>query len=727
MVKFQLWREVMKFITEKLNRKIAFYLFIVISFLLTISGLISSYNAYNEIIKNEKISQSLALKVADHQIQQFYFDSDIRLREQLQIFKNLFSSNWKYDNLKSVKINGIESPYIENGGKVIDNSFVDEFHNFFQSTVTTIFVKKGNDFLRISSTLKKQDGTPAIGTMLGENHPAYVSLLRGNNYEGMAELFGKSYFTKYHPVLDKDGLVIAVLFIGLDLTSYLDELNRDLNNIKVGETGYIYISGKKGELITHPTLRGKNIPELGQKNEGMNLLNLLEKSKDLDLFEYDWTSSGVTSSKIGMVKHFKETGWYIVSSANKSDIHHVVYRMMTHTTLFNALLIIAIITFVVLVVRKQLRPLEKIQEFLQNMSNGDLSQKKLTIKSKDEIGQLALSINSLQEELSKIVSQVVTQAKNLNQSSEIITTSCRSLNEGTFTQITSLTNIASSTEEMSVSIDEVAQSSKDTFKIAQDTQSATLKGERSLEESISSINNLIQGVKLSNQIIETVSQSAKDIESVISVIKTIADQTNLLALNAAIEAARAGESGRGFAVVADEVRVLSQKTAVSTAEIQNVILEMQSKVNATSQQSQQLVSTAVDCGEKVNVVSTLLQDVTQKVIKTEEGTMQVSTATQQQSIAVSEITQNVQSVKLVSEQIGNFANDLDQQSVELKTSADKLQESVSFFKVWYYIKKPLLGAFLLFTHSIYYFISNLIYRWDNFVKFFSKRYKIFFY
>lgn len=727
MVKFQLWREVMKFITEKLNRKIAFYLFIVISFLLTISGLISSYNAYNEIIKNEKISQSLALKVADHQIQQFYFDSDIRLREQLQIFKNLFSSNWKYDNLKSVKINGIESPYIENGGKVIDNSFVDEFHNFFQSTVTTIFVKKGNDFLRISSTLKKQDGTPAIGTMLGENHPAYVSLLRGNNYEGMAELFGKSYFTKYHPVLDKDGLVIAVLFIGLDLTSYLDELNRDLNNIKVGETGYIYISGKKGELITHPTLRGKNIPELGQKNEGMNLLNLLEKSKDLDLFEYDWTSSGVTSSKIGMVKHFKETGWYIVSSANKSDIHHVVYRMMTHTTLFNALLIIAIITFVVLVVRKQLRPLEKIQEFLQNMSNGDLSQKKLTIKSKDEIGQLALSINSLQEELSKIVSQVVTQAKNLNQSSEIITTSCRSLNEGTFTQITSLTNIASSTEEMSVSIDEVAQSSKDTFKIAQDTQSATLKGERSLEESISSINNLIQGVKLSNQIIETVSQSAKDIESVISVIKTIADQTNLLALNAAIEAARAGESGRGFAVVADEVRVLSQKTAVSTAEIQNVILEMQSKVNTTSQQSQQLVSTAVDCGEKVNVVSTLLQDVTQKVIKTEEGTMQVSTATHQQSIAVSEITQNVQSVKLVSEQIGNFANDLDQQSVELKTSADKLQESVSFFKVWYYTKKPLKGAFLLFTHCIYYFISNLIYRRNNFMKFFSKRYKIFFY
>jgi methyl-accepting chemotaxis protein len=73
---------------------------------------------------------------------------------------------------------------------------------------------------------------------------------------------------------------------------------------------------------------------------------------------------------------------------------------------------------------------------------------------------------------------------------------------------------------------------------------------------------------------KSLSEQSDKINSVVSVIETVASQTNLLALNASIEAARAGEHGRGFAVVADEVRKLAETSAESVGEINETLHQM---------------------------------------------------------------------------------------------------------------------------------------------------------
>src|SRR5690606_24001838 len=98
-----------------------------------------------------------------------------------------------------------------------DFTLVDEFRDLTAGTAT-IFVRSGDDFLRITTSVKQENGLRAIGTRLDRGHPAYALLLQGQRYVGRAALFGRQYMTQYTPVRDQAGEIIAVLYVGFDYT-----------------------------------------------------------------------------------------------------------------------------------------------------------------------------------------------------------------------------------------------------------------------------------------------------------------------------------------------------------------------------------------------------------------------------------------------------------------------------------------------------------------------------
>ncbi len=100
------------------------------------------------------------------------------------------------------------------GGRVDeDTQFVDSLGEDLQ-VVATIFAKDGTDFRRISTNVKKEDGSRATGTMLGADSAAYPSVSAGKPYNGQAVILGHSYLTSYNPLLE-NGQVIGILFIGV--------------------------------------------------------------------------------------------------------------------------------------------------------------------------------------------------------------------------------------------------------------------------------------------------------------------------------------------------------------------------------------------------------------------------------------------------------------------------------------------------------------------------------
>ncbi|MBC7540630.1 MAG: Cache 3/Cache 2 fusion domain-containing protein [Bacteriovorax sp.] len=100
------------------------------------------------------------------------------------------------------------------GKKKINNSFdaVDDVKKSHGGTAT-IFVKDGQDFVRVSTNVLKDDGTRAAGTTLAHNK-AYDSIVKGETFCGDVEILGSTYDTCYEPIKDAAGGIVGIYYVG---------------------------------------------------------------------------------------------------------------------------------------------------------------------------------------------------------------------------------------------------------------------------------------------------------------------------------------------------------------------------------------------------------------------------------------------------------------------------------------------------------------------------------
>jgi methyl-accepting chemotaxis protein len=102
----------------------------------------------------------------------------------------------------------------------------------------TVFIKDGEDYRRITTSIIDNSGKRAVDTMLGTGSAAYPSIQSGKSYSGQAVILGKNYLTQYRPVFAEGSKnVIGILFIGNEMTA----INKVINNNVVGEVRIITI------------------------------------------------------------------------------------------------------------------------------------------------------------------------------------------------------------------------------------------------------------------------------------------------------------------------------------------------------------------------------------------------------------------------------------------------------------------------------------------------------
>jgi len=551
-------------------------------------------------------------------------------------------------------------------------------------------------------------GGQAVGTKFENAMVAWGEEFFQNPRPGVGIAFpspstGRPVLLTSAPIMDKNsGELVGVVQQAIELGNATKSIIKEdgQNKTMLLNLSGVVIASEKPEQILQL--------DFSKEENGMvNFYNALtSRQSGLEYITIDGQQSIAAFSKSDYLN------MYIISYMPVELFIQKVNQLRNGLLLMMAASIIIFSALIILLSRRITRPIAYAEKHLRLVADGDFTCQVPDeyMKNRDETGALLKSIDTMQKSMKQIISTVVDEAVNIDNSVSSVNKSMSDLN-------VQMEDVSATTEEMSAGMQQTAASAqemsalsmeieKTVSSIAEKTQQGALASKEISKRAQSLKENAVVSQQSASQVHESVkstmktaieqSKAVEKIDVLTTSILQITSQTNLLALNAAIEAARAGEAGKGFAVVADEIRKLAEDSKNAVNEIQDVTRTVVSSVENLIQNSEKVLNfidstviedyrSMVDTGEQYDKDAEFVEKL---VSEFNLSSQKLNTAIQNLTKAINEISasnnesaQGTNDIEQKTYVVMQKTNDVATVIAETQKVSEKLKKAVMKFKV----------------------------------------------